>query len=140
MENKLPVIDSSFYDKNGCLIYFNGNRRSIVNKFTNDLHKFCNDSLTHELDTKYCDYDIIERYNLEEGCFAIIFNQTNKDLTSTNTISNYKIIGYVPTLSDSIYFKNEILKIKDFTEEKDHFIQEYLTEICHSVSENTSYN
>ena len=69
--------------------------------------------LVYYLKINYKEYIILEEYMCEEGVYVLINNDENK-----------KIIGIVPTKSESIY-ESDIFVIKDFTNDIKHFIHKH---------------
>lgn len=83
---------------------------NIVVKFNMKL----NDMLERHIRLVYKGFTMVKKYYVEEGMFVLI-----SDFNTDEYID--KIIGIVPTKTDSIYSNNEELKIKEFTDDYNHF-------------------
>lgn len=84
--------------------------QNIIDKF----HLLLSDKLENHIRLNYKGFTLVKKYNSEEGMFILI-SDFNKHIYID------KIIGIVPTKTDSIYSKNEVFKIKEFTYDYNHF-------------------
>ena len=97
--------------------------QNIISKNTEEYIKL---KLVYHIKINFTNYKIVKEEYTEEGIFVLINNNNDE-----------KIIGIVPTKSESIYGEqfsykttylrtfDEIYIIKDFTDDTKHFIHEY---------------
>ena len=106
--------------------YNNKSIKDFQSIMSENTEKYIKLKLAYYIKINFQKYEIVREEFIEEGIFVIISNNINK-----------KIIGIVPTKTESIYgerfyYKNKYLhtfdetyEIKDFTNNKHHFIHEY---------------
>jgi len=98
--------------------YKNKSICDLKNLLNKSIHEYIKLKLVYHIKINYKKYLIEKEELLEEGIFVLLSNNINK-----------KIIGIVPTKTDSIYGNNfdEIYIIKDFTDDIKHFIHTHLS-------------
>jgi hypothetical protein len=106
--------------------YNNKSIKDFQSIMSENTEKYIKLKLAYYIKINFPKYEIVKEEFIEEGIFVIISNDINK-----------KIIGIVPTKTESIYgeqfyYENRYLhafdetyEIKDFTNNDKHFIHEY---------------
>lgn len=85
---------------------------------TQCIHSVLISEFNKKITEQYFCFDKCKNINLEEGLFASLINKNNKN--------DKRVVGLVPTKSDSIYTNNEIYKFVDLTNDKSNIVDDLL--------------